>query len=196
MKSESLTRCLQVVPWYFPCCYHFYYRAVTLLTDRQTPIDITKFLHLIFSLAAGFFPQQPIDISKFPPLILAIQYSLLTFYYDNCTTLIVNHPVKFNSFFIFSVETKHFPFRQRNNKTTTIFRDHMQQNQKFTSQGVFIMRTVLLTVTEFRFVPDVIAKDVNSFLLLCLKGETLISLCLLIEVYWKDKGRQRENCIL
>ena len=45
------------------------------------------------------------------------------------------------------------------------------------------MRTVLLTVTEFRFVPDVIAKDANSFLLLCLKGEKLINLCLLIEVY-------------
>ena len=58
------------------------------------------------------------------------------------------------------------------------------------------MRTVLLTVTEFRFVPDVIAKDANSFLLLCLKGEKLINLCLLIEVYWKDKGRKRENCSL
>ena len=54
VKSESLTRCL-VVPWYFPFCYRFYYRAVTLATDRQTPIDITKFLHLTFSLAAGFF---------------------------------------------------------------------------------------------------------------------------------------------
>ena len=170
--------------WYFPCCYLFYHRAVTLATDRQTLIDITKFLHLIFSSAAGFFPQQPIDISKFPPLILAIQYSLLTFYYENCPCKIHHHhPIKFNSLFIFSVETKHFPFRQRNNKTTTIFRDHMQQNQKFTSQGVFIMRTVLLTVTEFRFVPDVIAKDANSFLLLCLKGEKLINLCLLIEVY-------------
>ena len=54
MKSESLIRCL-LVPWYFPCCYRFYYRAVTLATGRQTPIDITKFLHVIFSLAGGFF---------------------------------------------------------------------------------------------------------------------------------------------
>ena len=51
VKSESLTRCL-LVPLYFPCCYRFYHRAVTLAADRQTPIDITKFLHLIFSLAA------------------------------------------------------------------------------------------------------------------------------------------------
>ena len=50
------------------------------------------------------------------------------------------------------------------------------------------MQTVSGTVTEFSFVSDVIAKDGNSFLLLRLKGETLISLCLLIEVYWKDKG--------
>ena len=50
------------------------------------------------------------------------------------------------------------------------------------------MQTVLGTVTEFRFASDVIAKDGNSFLLRCLKGETV---CLLIEVYmyWKDKGR-------
>ena len=45
------------------------------------------------------------------------------------------------------------------------------------------MQTVSGTVTEFRFVPDVIAKDGNSFLLLCLKGETLMAFCLLIEVY-------------
>ena len=170
VKSESHTRFL-LVPWYFPCCYRFYYRAVTLATDRQAPIDI----------------------SKFPPLILAIQYSLLTFYYENCTTLIVNHPIKFNSLFIFSVESKHFPFRQRNNNTTTICRDHMRQNEihkpRRTENTFFIMQTVSGTVTEFRFVPDLIAKDGNSFLLLCLKGETLISLCLLIEVYWKDKGR-------
>ena len=51
------------------------------------------------------------------------------------------------------------------------------------------MQTVSGTVTEFRFVPDVIAKDGNSFFLPGLKGETLISLCLLIEMYWKDKGR-------
>ena len=169
MKSESLTRCL-LVPWYFPCCYRFYYCAVTLATDRQTQIDITKFLNLIFSLSAGFFPRQPIDISKFLPLILVIQ-SLLTFYYENCTTLIVNHPIEFNSLFIFSVETKHFPFRQRNNKPTTIFRDHMRQNEihkpRWTKNTFFIMQTVPGTVTEFNFVPDVIAKD--TFLLPCLK---------------------------
>ena len=186
VKSESLTRCL-LVPWDFPCCYRFYHRAVKLATNRQTPIDITIFLHLIFPQQPDFFPQQPIDISKFPPLILAIQYSLLTFYYENCTTLIINHAIKFNSLFIFSVETKHFPFRQRNNKTTTIFRDHMRQNEirkpRRTENTFFIMQTLSGTVTEFRFVPDVIAKDGNSFLLLCLKGETLISLCLLIEVY-------------
>ena len=46
-----------------------------------------------------------------------------------------------------------------------------------------LMQTVSGTVTEFRFVLDVIAKDGNSFLLLCLKEETLISFCLLIEVH-------------
>ena len=63
----------------------------------------------------------------------------------------------------------------------------MRQNEihkpRWTENTFFIMQTLSGTVTEFRFVPDVIAKDGNSFLLLCLKGETLISLCLLIEVY-------------
>ena len=67
----------------------------------------------------------------------------------------------------------------------------MRQNEihkpRRTENTFFIMQTVSGTVTEFRFVPDVIAKDGNSFLLPCLKGETLISLCLLIEVYGKDK---------
>ena len=38
-----------------------------------------------------------------------------------------------------------------------------------------LMQTVSGTVTEFRFVLDVIAKDGNSFLLLCLKGKCLVS---------------------
>ena len=63
----------------------------------------------------------------------------------------------------------------------------MRQNEthkpRRTENMFFIMQTVAGTVTEFRLVPDVIAKDGKSFLLFCLKGETLISLFLLIEVY-------------
>ena len=54
-----------------------------------------------------------------------------------------------------------------NNKTTTIFRDHMRQNEIRKPMRIentfFLMQTVSGTVTEFRFVPDVIAKDGNSF---------------------------------
>ena len=48
-----------------------------------------------------------------------------------------------------------------------MFRDHMGQNEvhkpRRTENTFFTMQNVSGTVKEFRFVPDVIAKDGNSF---------------------------------